>query len=34
MIVKGVMPMTTGYPRPLTSLHQIEPSSHCNLRCS
>ncbi len=22
------------YPRPLTSIHQIEPSSHCNLRCS
>ena len=21
------------YPRPLTSIHQIEPTSHCNLRC-
>jgi hypothetical protein len=24
----------TGYPRPLTSIHQIEVTSFCNLRCS
>lgn len=23
----------TGYPRPLRSIHQIEPTSRCNLRC-
>lgn len=24
----------TAYPRPLTSIHQIEVTSHCNLRCT
>lgn len=26
-------PSVPGYPRPLTSVHQIEVTSHCNLRC-
>lgn len=23
----------SGYPRPITSVHQIEPTTYCNLRC-
>lgn len=26
-------PRTAGYPRPVTQLHQIEITSHCNLKC-
>jgi hypothetical protein len=27
------VPDVPGYPRPLTAIHQIEVSTHCNLRC-
>ena len=27
------VPNPAHYPRPITEIHQIEPTSHCNLRC-
>jgi hypothetical protein len=27
-------PQVAGYPRPITAIHQIELTTHCNLRCT
>lgn len=29
----GAPPVHAGYPRPIRSIHQVEITSHCNLRC-
>ncbi len=33
MAGEPTIPQVPGYPRPLTAIHQIEVSTHCNLRC-